>query len=160
MGRKVRHGASLEERLADGIEWSGGGCLVWGKARNGSGYGLVTLPGGGQMVAHRAMYEVAIGPVPDGLELDHLCRNKSCVNPSHLEPVTRAENVRRGWHDRRARGNVTRMTGTANPASKLTDEQVAQIRARIGTDPQWRIGREFGVSQMTVSRIARGEAYA
>ncbi len=49
-----------------------------------------------QVVAHRVVYELLIGPVPDGLTLDHLCRNTMCVNPNHLEPVTSKENSLRG----------------------------------------------------------------
>jgi hypothetical protein len=48
--------------------------------------------------AHRIAYELYVGPIPDGLVIDHLCRNRGCVNPEHLEPVTRGENVRRGMH--------------------------------------------------------------
>ena len=46
--------------------------------------------------AHRVAYEVVVGPIPDGLVIDHLCRNRKCVNPAHMEPVTRGENVLRG----------------------------------------------------------------
>jgi len=44
---------------------------------------------------HREIYELFVGPIPDGLDIDHLCGNKGCINPEHLEPVTRSENVRR-----------------------------------------------------------------
>lgn len=58
-------------------------------------YGRIQIDGKGQ-TTHRVTYEHFVGPVPPGLELDHLCRNTLCVNPSHLEPVTHAENIRRG----------------------------------------------------------------
>jgi hypothetical protein len=48
------------------------------------------------LLVHRDVYEQLVGPIPEGLVLDHLCRNRSCCNPAHLEPVTTAENVRRG----------------------------------------------------------------
>ena len=47
-------------------------------------------------MSHRLAYELEIGPIPAGLEIDHLCRVRNCVNPAHLEPVTHAENIRRG----------------------------------------------------------------
>lgn len=61
------------------IKWSGYGSFHSGKRH-------------GTFIAHRFAYEDMIGPIPDGLELDHLCRNRPCVNPYHLEPVTRAVN--------------------------------------------------------------------
>jgi len=71
-------------------------CWIWtGARRSPGGYG--TIRGNGhQLLAHRVAYELAIGPIPEGKQLDHLCRNKGCVNPAHLEPVTNRENVLRG----------------------------------------------------------------
>jgi len=71
------------------------GCWVWAGGRTGRGYGQLRS-GGVQVGAHRLAYEALCGPIPDGLVIDHLCRNKVCVNPAHLEVVTGAENTRRG----------------------------------------------------------------
>ena len=70
-------------------------CWLWKAALNNDGYGNFNLCGRGG-IAHKLSYESLVGPVPDGLELDHLCRIRNCVNPAHLEPVTHKVNVQRG----------------------------------------------------------------
>lgn len=65
-------------------------CWFWGGYLT-KGYGRITVNGKRQMV-HRYFYECLVGEIPQGLTLDHLCRNRNCVNPSHLEPVTQKEN--------------------------------------------------------------------
>lgn len=61
-----------------------------------TGYVRVSTGGGERDYAHRLVWEYVWGPIPDGLVIDHLCRNRACIRPDHLEPVTRGENVRRG----------------------------------------------------------------
>ena len=73
-------------------------CWLWTGARS-RGYGSFPMDGLGG--AHRWAYLHLVGPIPEGLELDHLCRVRHCVRPDHLEPVTHAENMRRGvWNNR------------------------------------------------------------
>ena len=70
------------------------GCWLWAGSLSGNGYGAIQYRGR-QVVAHKLSYEAHVGPVPEGLELDHTCRLRCCVNPAHLEPVTRKTNIRR-----------------------------------------------------------------
>ena len=73
------------------------GCWEWMAYTNACGYGVFGVPPRGRtMLAHRWVYEFMIGEIPEGLVLDHLCRNRACVNPYHLEPVTHAVNMSRG----------------------------------------------------------------
>ncbi len=81
------------------------GGWLWGGAVGDTGYGSV-WSGERTMKAHRYVYETLRGPVPHGLDLDHLCRVRSCVNPAHLEPVTRGENLRRSPTKGAQRGNL------------------------------------------------------
>lgn len=85
------------QRLMSHVRIDLDGCWRWTGARKASGYGQTNLDGVG-MNAHRAAYIVWRGPVPQSLEIDHLCRVRECVNPDHLEAVTHAVNVRRGTH--------------------------------------------------------------
>lgn len=70
------------------------GCWEWLGACGGGGYGQINVDSKPRR-AHRVAYELLVGPIPAGLELDHLCRNPRCVNPDHLEPVTGRENLMR-----------------------------------------------------------------
>lgn len=74
---------------------SGDGCWRWIGSKRTHGYGGIRV-GGRIRAAHRVLYEDILGPIPDGLFLDHLCRNKWCVNPLHLEPVDTKTNTLRG----------------------------------------------------------------
>lgn len=122
-----RHKSPKPEYLVDAQT----GCWVWQRAKDKLGYGHAQ-----QLFAHRVIYERHCGPIPAGLQLDHLCRNRACVNPDHLEPVTCAENVRRG------------------AKSKLTNAERLAIRLASGS--QRAIAAQFGVSQGTVWRVQKG----
>lgn len=71
------------------------GCWVWARGVNSSGYGVVCY-GGRQHLAHRTFYEHMVSAIPSGLQIDHLCRNRRCVNPGHMDVVTPRENTMRG----------------------------------------------------------------
>lgn len=86
----------IEDRLWSKIARVGEDeCWEWTASRTGDGYGNIRV-NGRSLRAHRLVYELEIGRIPPGLELDHLCRNRACCNPAHLEVVSHQENVLRG----------------------------------------------------------------
>jgi hypothetical protein len=122
------------------------GCWVWQGARNRTlGYGYSwdnELKR--KVLAHRLLWVRHRGPIPEGMHLDHLCRNTGCVNPDHLEPVTNAENSRRG------------------AKVKLTPDQLKLIRDLLA-DGGLRyadIATRAGVKRSMVADIASGRRWA
>jgi hypothetical protein len=86
---------SLRERVLARLIIQPDGCVLWAGAKTPRGYGKAAL-NGRQFYVHRLMYEWFVGRIPEGLELDHLCRVPSCANVAHLEAVPHSENIRRG----------------------------------------------------------------
>lgn len=114
------------------------GCWNWCLGLNTSGYAQ-TRHDGRLVLVHRRNYEEKYGPIPAGMVPDHLCRNRRCVNPDHLEIVTPLENHRRG----------------ASP--KLTPDQVAEIRA--SSEPHRVLAKRYGISRSAVSLVKEGKTY-
>lgn len=107
--------------------------------KTSGGYAMVRTVGGRFALAHRVAYEEQYGPIPDGMEIDHLCGNRDCVNPDHLEAVSHTENMRRG------RG------------TKLVRAQVDEIKR--STEKQHVLAGRYGVTQGHISRIKAGLAW-
>lgn len=122
--RWQRHGDPLVKKTGGGrpalswqalltrVVWTAEGCWEWQGCLN-AGYGVIGRNGTTHRV-HRIVYSRLVAQPPVGLDLDHLCRNRKCCNPLHLEPVTRAENLRRG-----AGPEVTRQRHAARRAAAV-----------------------------------------
>ena len=113
------------------------GCWNWLRGKYDTGYGSIN-----NVRAHRLVYEVLSGPIPEGYQLDHLCQNRGCVNPSHLEPVLPKENKQR-----RLRNKLNKME--ADTARSLAK---SGINHRI-------IAECFGVDRSAIVKIANGRCW-
>jgi hypothetical protein len=115
------------------------GCWNWQrKITHGYGYATVNRKA---VRAARLFYERFVGSIPEGLTVDHTCRNRACVNPAHLEAVSVAENIRR------------------KPSTKLTIEDARRIRQLASSMSQSEISKQFGIDPSSVSKIISGSTW-
>lgn len=143
VGRPIRfvpgHSARLRRRKGPDFVVNESGCWIWQFSRSPSGYGQVWHEGK-LAQAHRIYYEKEVGPIPTGLDLDHLCRVRACVNPEHLEPVTRAVNARRG------------------NGARLTEAQVREIRSDTQTSGPV-LAERYGVKKACIHSVRNGSTW-
>ena len=136
------------EKVAKG---DGDDCWMWLATKTVGGYGQMRI-GKVFQLAHRISYEVHIGEIPRGLYVLHHCDVRGCVNPSHLFVGTQSDNIK----DAMRKGRIAR--GERSGTSKLTEQQVEQIRAHTGT--QREIAKLMGVWQGCISSIKSGRRWA
>jgi hypothetical protein len=109
---------------------------------------------GRMILAHRFAYEYFIGSIPESMVIMHLCNNPGCVNPTHLQVGTQAENIAHCI----ANGRLAR--GERNGAAKLTTENVVHIRTAYGKLSQRELAEAMGVDPSTISHIVRRKKWA
>jgi hypothetical protein len=105
------------------------GCWLWLGALTKDGYGMITIKNK-QYYTHILLYEFTKGQIPEGLVLDHLCRNPCCCNPDHLEAVTQAENVARGLSPEKTRARFAAMTHFKKCGHPITPENTYIVGKR------------------------------
>lgn len=144
---------TTEERLLEKTE-KDGDCWVWTGSRHSNGYGRMSVKGRSRMT-HRLSYELAFGPIPDGMNVCHRCDRKACVNPAHLFLGTQADNMRD--MDAKGRRVTPDRRGESNGRAALSEEQVREIRRlrREADLLDWQIGIVLRVKPGQVRDVLR-----
>ena len=144
----------IEHRFHDSYQVDDNGCWIWTKGYAGGRhrYGLLRLPSGKGVTAHRLSYELHNGPIPVGMVVCHRCDVKGCCNPEHLFLGTPKENTL----DALAKGLMP--TGERHGGSKLTDKQADAIR--LGNEPAKPLAERLGVHWSLIYRIRAGKTRA
>jgi hypothetical protein len=139
--------ATVQERIERSVSKSPEGCWVWNLSLTKLGYARINYLGKARF-AHRVAYQTFKGSIPEGMELDHKCRTRACVNPEHLEPITHTENVRRGAR------------GVLNPQRQVTHCKWGHEFTEQNT--YWKTSKAGGKSRMciTCKNLRRTKAWA
>lgn len=140
----------IEERFFEKVEVKPSSCHEWKGCLMPNGYGQVHL-NGKTAYAHRVAYELANGPIENGLFVMHSCDNRKCVNPAHLSLGTFNENMADMAE------KLRQAHGAKNGHAKLKPEQVLEIRTAIGTQKE--IAARYAISQSIVSQIRSGQIW-
>lgn len=144
----------LEQKFWEMVDIQGpDDCWTWVGAAHSSGYGQFSPGKRGGLLSHRVAYELATGTDPSGMCVCHTCDNRKCVNPAHLFLGTLADNVA----DMVAKGRQARGEAVSN--SKLTEEDIRDIRALSHILIQTEIADKFNISTAQVSRIVTGKRW-
>lgn len=137
----IENTVTKEEFLQKGIK--AGDCILWWKSLNAGGYGCIMI-NYRRMYAHRYAYELFKGTIPEGMSVLHTCDNTACINPDHLYLGTQQQNMR----DRQVRKRTH---------SKLTHQQITEIRSLRKILPGKVVGKIYGVSAEYVYDIWGGQ---
>ena len=152
---RILPGASVEERFAASYQVRDDGCWEWTEGRTGGGYGAF-YPGERQIGAHVWSYRAHVGPIPHGAVIDHKCRNRGCVNPGHLEPTGRGDNVLRSPVSNAGRNQRKTECDRGHPLAG--DNLVLQVNARNPELPPWRQCRTCANERKRARRRDQREA--
>jgi hypothetical protein len=146
---------SLEERFWPNVNKTET-CWIWTACKNKLGYGFINEGGRGSgIAAYRKSWEIHYGEIPDGLHVLHKCDNPSCVNPEHLFLGTHLDNMRDMWTKGRGRCDGAGRKGSANGNSRLTWDQVNDIRIRVSRgETHMDISKIYGVTRSLIGQIA------
>lgn len=142
----------LKRRLASRTR-KNGDCIEWTGCRTGGGYGQIRVDNV-RWTVHRLAYTLNVAPIPDGLNVIHICDNRRCINADHLATATHNANMA----DMKLKGRAPH--GSKHPASKLRPADIPRIKAAAFSGRRHKdIAKQFGVSRPTITKVVNGTAY-
>lgn len=168
MARRLLHSGDWVKRFTAKFDTTKTGCWFWSGFIDHNGYGVASGSGGtayelfGERAAHRISWILYKGPIPNGLQVLHRCDVRECVNPGHLFLGTNADNVA----DRNAKGRTARNCGEKHGRSKLTWEQVKEIRKtavslkamrKTRAVPYTKLAKKYEVSRSQIWFVVSGK---